>query len=329
MILLLGTNSYVGQAFARALRRRKGGFIPLSRSALDYTRFEYLFDYVRKIRPELVINAAERGGELDEWKNGAGEGNGAESRPEMLRINAVFPQTLARVCRLANIPWAHRSSGSIFVGGKVLDNGGMRLETDLGRPGLRELFAREPGSFRGFSEGDEPNCSFQSRPCTFYAGTKALAEEALRKEERGYVWRFHLPFNEQDEPGNFLSHLLEASKLHAGLYSLSHLEDCVGACLELWERRAPFGIYNIVNPGAVTTQEVVQMIHRIVKPARRFNLLVYGEQPAPVEPETLRSGCLLDPSKLRQRGVRLRTVSEAIEKSLRKWEGVGERLRAN
>jgi len=58
MILLLGATGYIGQAFARALRRRKDSFIPLSRNAFDYTRFEFLFDYVRKIGPDLVINAA-------------------------------------------------------------------------------------------------------------------------------------------------------------------------------------------------------------------------------------------------------------------------------
>ena len=59
MILLLGATGYIGQAFARALRSRRECFIPLSREAFDYTSFELLFDYVRKIKPDLVINAAE------------------------------------------------------------------------------------------------------------------------------------------------------------------------------------------------------------------------------------------------------------------------------
>src|SRR6266850_6509289 len=85
MILLLGATGYVGQAFARALRSRKDSFIPLSRSAFDYTRFEFLFDYIRKVGPELVINADEvndgmmeqgdggavrKNGMLEEWNNG-------------------------------------------------------------------------------------------------------------------------------------------------------------------------------------------------------------------------------------------------------------------
>src|SRR6267378_1567245 len=73
MILLLGATGYVGQAFARALRSRKDSFIPLSQSAFDYTRFEFLFDYIRKVGPELVINADEQGnnGAMERWRDGA------------------------------------------------------------------------------------------------------------------------------------------------------------------------------------------------------------------------------------------------------------------
>ena len=58
MILLLGASGYVGHAFAREMHRRRYSFIPLTRTALDYTNFDLLFDYVRKIRPEFIINAA-------------------------------------------------------------------------------------------------------------------------------------------------------------------------------------------------------------------------------------------------------------------------------
>src|SRR5215469_3518107 len=100
MILLLGATSYVGQGFARALRRRKDSFIPLSRNAFDYTRFEFLFDYVRKVKPDLLINAAEsiemRNGEFIEL-----------DRAEMLQINTLLPQTIARVCALTNTAFGH------------------------------------------------------------------------------------------------------------------------------------------------------------------------------------------------------------------------------
>ncbi len=58
MIVLLGSGGYVGQAFAAELRRRGHGFIPLTRKAINYADFTLLFDYVRKVKPQFIINAA-------------------------------------------------------------------------------------------------------------------------------------------------------------------------------------------------------------------------------------------------------------------------------
>ena len=371
MVLLLGATTYIGRAFAKALRRRHDPFIPLSQSAFDYTRFDFLFDYVRKVRPDLLINADEvsagidgcsdhnepaHDGELERWsgmENGALEkwsrsllgtqnAAGASSlknndsiakhsstpplhhpiqsseRMEMLQINTLLPQTIARVCEATNTPWGHVSSGSIYSGAKIIGNGTIRTEGDLASPATCELFAAHPERFRGFNETDEPNFSFKSAPCTFYSGTKALAEEALRGSGN-YVWRLRLPFSEQDGPGNFLSQLQDGAALHDAINSLSQLDECVSACLELWDRRAAFGIYNIVNPGAVRTNDVLQMIQRVLKPARRFQLMVYqgngnnGEK-APY------SNCILDGSKLLKAGVKLRPINEAIEKALHSWQ---------
>ena len=269
MVLLLGATSYIGQAFARALRRRKDAFIPLSRSTFDYSRFEFLFDYVRKINPNLLINS-------DDNDETPGQELAETERMEMLQANTVLPQTIARVCGATNTPWGHISSGSIYCGAKIGQNGQFSVEEDLSLDSVRRLFAAHPERFRGFSEQDEPNFSFKS-VCTFYSGTKALAEESLHSS-RNYIWRLRLPFNETNDRANFLSQLQNNSHLHDSINSLSQLDECVSACLDLWDRRAPFGTYNVVNPGAVRTHDVVQMIHRILKPRREFQLLRAGHQ---------------------------------------------------
>ena len=58
MILLLGASGYYGRAFASELRRRGQSFIPLTRKTFDYTRFDFLFDYLRRTKPVFLINAA-------------------------------------------------------------------------------------------------------------------------------------------------------------------------------------------------------------------------------------------------------------------------------
>jgi len=310
MILLLGAGSYVGQAFARALRRRKGCFIPLSREALDYTRFEVLFDYVRKIQPELVINAEGYFEPLD--------GASAEfDRAGMLQANTLLPQTVARVCAMTHTELGHVSSGSIYTGAKIIVKGALRIEPDLSQPALLDLFKRDPQGLLGFSETDTPNASFHSHPCTFASGTKALAEEVIRDQPNCFVWRLRLPFNERDDPDNVLSRLQASSDLPDTIHSASHLDDCVTACIELWERRAAFGTYNVVNPGAITHRQVSELVQRFRKPAPGWeNVICSSSTGAPM----LQRGCLLDTAKLRHAGVSLRPLQQAIIDALENWQ---------
>jgi len=280
--------------------------------AIDYTQFDILFDYVHQVRPSFIINAA--------GYTGKPNVDGCESaRAETLAANALLPQTIARVCLVTNTPWGHVSSGSIYNGAKVLDNGGTRIESDLSRAEIRWLFEQHPERFSGFTELDEPNCSFLKPPCSFYSGTIALAEEALRTVRECYVWRCRIPFSEHDHPRNFLSKIQYYPKVYDSVNSLSHLDDFVQACLNLWERGAPFGIYNMTNPGAVTTRQVVALIEQVLKPDRTFEFWKDGEEFYRDGATAPRSNCILDVSKLLSTGVRMRQVHDALEESLRRW----------
>jgi UDP-glucose 4,6-dehydratase len=128
-----------------------------------------------------------------------------------------------------------------------------------------------------------------------------------------------MPFNERSEPRNFLWRIQNYARVFNGINSLSHLEDFVRACLELWERQAPFGIYNMTNPGAVLTRQVTELIERILKPNRRFVFWRDEEEFYSHVARALRSNCVLDVSKLSVAGIKMRPVEEALEDSLRNW----------
>ena len=312
MILLLGASGYVGQAFARDLQRRRCSFIPLTRKAIDYTSFDLLFDYVRKIRPEFIINSAGYPGKpnVDACE---------VAREETLYANTILPQMIARVCLMTNTPWGHVSSGCIYFGAKVLDSGKVRIERNINRPELQQLFMDHPERFSGFTERDEPNFSFRFPPCSFYSGTKALAEETIRGVGQNYIWRPGIPFNERGESRNLLWKIQRDPKVYDGINSISHLGDFVRACLDLWERQAPFGIYNVTNPGAVTAQQVIEMIQRILKPDKDFEFWKDDEELYHYGAKAPHSNDLLDVSKLLSTGVKMRPVGEALEDSLRHW----------
>lgn len=315
MILLLGATGYVGQAFSQELRQRRLAFIPLTRKAVDYTNFDVLFAYVRKMKPEFVINAAGCAPNPN-WETSK------SAQWDILRANAVFPQTVARVCLMTNIPWAHVSSGSIYSGAKVeMPEGVMGIEQDLSRPEVRQLFALRPERFCGFTECDEPNLSFRRARCSFYSGSKALAEEVIRGMGRCYVWRLGTVFDERDDRRNLLSRLQRVWAAYDSIISVSELNDFVRACLGLWEAGAAFGIYNVVNAGAVTIDYIVKLARKILGPVPHIELLESGDQSEAFRGATQIScsNCILDTSKLAAVGVKMRSAKEALESSLRKW----------
>jgi dTDP-4-dehydrorhamnose reductase len=302
MILILGSTGYVGQAFAAELGRRNIPFDGVSRQALDYTRFESLFRLVRSKQPKFVINAA--------GFTGGGDVSACEQfRAEAVQANTLLPQTVARVCYLTQIPWGHVSSGGIFSGAKVDSEGTVKVERDLSTPAIQQLLREHPESLRGWAEADEPNATFRDGSCSFYGGTKALAEESLRWFQNGYVWRPGPMLDDSSHPRNLLRQVQATAG--DGVGSISHRADFVGACIDLWERRAPFGIYHIVNPGIVDAKELLEGAKSIPHAGPRVE--AQGAQASNSNCASRSIPAILDASKLESHGIRLRPAKSALE----------------
>jgi dTDP-4-dehydrorhamnose reductase len=313
MILLLGASGYIGAAFAKELQRRKMDFAPLSRKQVDYTNFSALLEFLKTKKPEFVINAA---GYTGKPNVDACELHKADT----LQGNTLFPQTVAHACAAAGIPWGHVSSGCIYSGAKIVEHGNTRTEKDFTKPELRALVEKSPQSVCGFTETDTPNFSFRDGPCSFYSGTKALGEEAIANIGQIYIWRLRIPFDEFDNARNYLSKVQRYSKVYDNVNSISHRADFVKACLDTWELRAPFGIYNVTNPGFVTTRHVVEQIEKILKPKHKFEYWSSDEEFYKVAAKTPRSNCVMDTTKLVSVGAKIRGVEEALEHSLKNWQ---------
>lgn len=313
MILLLGATGYVGQAFAEELTARGTPFRAVSRSEADYTRFTPLRDLLRSVRPEFVVNCAGYTGKpnVDACET---------ARADTLQGNTLFPLTLAQACAAEGIPYGHVSSGCIYAGAKISDQAGMfRPEKDLMTPGVFHLVTQHPERVHGFTEQDPPNFSFRDGPCSFYSGTKALGEEAMAGIGDGYLWRLRIPFDRYDSPRNYLSKVQRYSRVYDNVNAVSHRADFAKACLDLWKIRAPFGIYNVTNPGWVTTRQVVEKVKAILRLERTFEYFENDSEFYKTAAQTPRSNCVLDVGKLLATGVRIRPVDEALEESLRNW----------
>lgn len=313
MILLIGATGYIGAAFADELCRRNEQFITISRRQVDYTRFDVLLNFLREYEPTFVINAAGYTGkpnvdacELD--------------KAGTLLGNILLPQTISNACSIAGIPLGHVSSGCIYSGAKIIDGDTVRVEKDMMTHELVNLVKYTPEKVIGFNETDIPNFSFRDGPCSFYSGTKALGEELLMNVGHTYIWRLRIPFDEFNNKRNYLSKIQSYSKIYDNVNSISHRGDFVKACLDTWKLRSPFGIYNVTNPGFVTTRYVVEQIQKILAPSTKFQFWTNDEEFYNQAAKTPRSNCVMDVTKLLSVGVKIRSVNEALEDSLRNWK---------
>lgn len=285
-VILLGASGYVGTAFAAELTKRNCNFVPVSRSDIDYTRKSELLSLLDRLRPGFLINAAGYTGKpnVDACER---------DKAACLMGNAVLPGVINEACQEAEVTWGQVSSGCIYSG------------------------EREDGT--GFKEEDAPNFSFRSPPCSFYSGSKALGEEVLAGAKNCYIWRLRIPFDQYDGPRNYLSKLQRYTTLLEAKNSISHREDFVSACIDSWVQKIPFGIYNVTNPGVVTTSEVVALIKKHLNVKKEFNYFIDEKEFMKIAALTPRSNCLLDSTKMENAGIKMRPVQEAIEQALRQW----------
>ena len=285
MILLLGSTGYIGKEFAKQLKEKNIPFISLPHNEVNYQNL-WLMANTHKDNFK-IINAAGYTGKpnVDYCET---------HKEETIAGNITFVNDLINFCIIFNIPFGHVSSGCIYSGKK--DN------------------------MRPFTELDEPNFTFTQNNCSFYSGTKAIGEKIVNNHKLSYNWRLRIPFDNINNPRNYISKLLNYDYLLDVENSISDKEEFVTACIDCLMNNYPFGIYNIVNSGAITTRQVVEMIKQTIGKDKNFNFFkdiyeFYAQTKA-----TPRSNCVLDNSKILNCGAKISNTEDILLKRLETWQ---------
>ena len=286
MIYLLGGSGYVGQAYQKLLTSKGIPFKNLKRKDLDYTDVATLVEALRTDKPDFLINSAGYTGKpnVDACET---------DKTNCLFGNAILPGRIAEACEATNTPWGHVSSGCIYTG------------------------SRDDGT--EFTEADAPNFTFRQNNCSFYSGTKALGEEILKNTANVYLWRLRIPFDNIESPRNYLTKLIRYENLLEASNSISQLDEFVAATFACWEKRVPFGTYNVTNPGYVTTREVVELIKESGLSTKTFNFFKDESEFMARAAKTPRSNCIMSSEKLAAAGITMTPVKEAIRQALSNW----------
>ena len=267
------------------LRANNYKVIKIVRSNLNVLNSLELREFLRANRVRTLINCA-----------------GFTARPNVdacesakykcLQGNAVLPGIIREVCEDLKIPWGHISSGCIY--------------------------SRRRDDGKGWTEEDEPNFSFRSPPCSFYSGTKALGEEVLEGAGNCFIWRLRIPFNHEPSPRNYLQKLLNYENLLEAENSVSHLEEFCQKCIECFTKDVEPGVYNMTNPGSVTTRQVTEWMIKEGLTDKKFKFFNSEEEFMTKAAIAPRSNCVLDTIKAEKAGIAMRPVEEAMIDSIRR-----------
>lgn len=314
MIWILGASGYIGEAFVAEAKRRKLDYRPVCRKELDYTDFRTFLIALQKEKPDFVINAAGFTGKpnVDTCE---------KFKAETIAGNIALALTVAQASDVAGIRLGTVSSGCIYTGAKIRKpNGQWVVEDRLTDPLIIELLEQRSERVEGFTEDDQPNFCFEKNNCSFYSGTKAVAENALKNFPDFYIWRLRIPFDEFDSPRNYLRKILNYPKIYQNWNSLSHRGEFASACFNCLLNSLSGGVYNLTNSGYTSTQEVVKLIQKLKRPKWKPKYWENDDEFYRFGATARRSNCILNTKKAIQSGLGLRNVKDALIESLEQWK---------
>lgn len=285
-VIVFGATGYIGSEFLRQLRTIGGiNVVPMSSRMPDgkhYTQSMLKFMIEMNPNVQIIINCAAFIGKnsvVDCEKN----------KEETILSNVIFPRMLAEICESNNIILGHFSSACVFDG----------------------------YTEGGYTEDDPIHLSFGTK-CSFYTGTKVMAEDILSNLERKYIWRIRLPFDNKDHPRNYLSKMMKFDRLIVAENSLSNRVEAVNACIKCLLQQVPFGTYHVVNSGGIRTDELVVMFRKILGNRKNFQYFSSTEELDKIT-KIPRSNTVISCKKLSDVGIHISNVHDSVEHCLRNW----------
>lgn len=203
-------------------------------------------------------------------------------KDETFLANVTVPVIIAEACQDKKILIVHMGSGCIYE-----------------------------GDYR-FAESNAPN--FKG---SFYSRTKIFAEQLLAHYSNVLQLRIRMPIDCSPSPRNLITKLVGYKQVISVPNSITCMPDLMTVAQQLIERNQT-GIFNVVNEGAITHKEILEMYRDIVDPEFKMpEFIPVGE----LDTVAGRSNCTLTTIKLRMIGIKMRPVKTAIKSCLEQYAG--------
>lgn len=164
---------------------------------------------------------------------------------ENMRDNYIAPMHLAEICEKQGIRFVYLGTGCIFT------------YTD---------------EKRIFTEDDEPNFFGSS-----YSIVKGYTDQEIRKFKTTLQLRIRMPISAEPSGRNFIDKIVSYKNICSIPNSMTVLDD-MWPIIDRMIERSIVGTYNLVNPGLVDHNWVLQQYKAILDPDHTWNSVSYDEQ---------------------------------------------------
>jgi len=243
-----------------------------------------------KFKPDVLINCIGKTGRPNiDW---------CEShKEETAAINTALPIILAEECSKKSIHLIHIGSGCIFFGESPnkkfvnVDNYSLIGEFEVDA---------------GWKEDDFAN------PKSHYSKTKYSCDLVLGNMKNVTTLRIRMPISIKNDHRNLINKLKNYSQIINIKNSMTFMDDLV-RCIDWVAKEKHTGIFHVTNPQPLTAVQIMNEYKKYV-PSHQFSVINENE----LDKLTLakRSNCLLDTTKLNEKGFYMNNSEEALTKCM-------------
>ncbi len=255
-----GKTGWIGQKLVKLIE--DGGHIAVCATSRLENRQDITTE-IEQVKPDFIINAAGITGRPNiDWCE--------DHKQETMRVNFIGTLNLIDICHAQGIHLTNISTGCIYY-----------------------YDEKHPlASGKGFTEQDEPNFTG-----SFYSYTKVMLEKFLFVYPETLHLRIKMPISDDLNTHGFVGKILQYKKLVNIPNSMSILDDMLPLAVDMTLHKRS-GIYNLVNPGTLSHNEVMDLYKQYINPNHQYENFTVEEQEKILKAG--RSNSELDASKLLQ-----------------------------
>lgn len=241
-ILFFGKNGWIGSQFYELIKNKNHEII-ISDIRVDNTY--KLIELLDSVKPDRVISFIGR--THGENINTIDYLEQPGKLQENIKDNLYGPLSLGILCNKRNIHYTYLGTGCIFS----LDN--------------PELYK--------FKEEDDPNFFGSS-----YSIVKGFSDRFMKLiSETTLNVRIRMPIIDKTHPRNFITKIISYEKICSYPNSMTVLPDLLPILLDMIENKYT-GTINLVNPGYISHNEILELYRDIVEPNLKWENFTIEEQ---------------------------------------------------